>query len=114
MINFGLINENNILTNTIVIPEEQKNKGQEYIAELNIEGKWVDLSNRTHRTHLGFFYDEENDRFIPPKPFNSWTLNEETLYWQPPIPHPANNDKEYYWDEEKTEWVLSPTQSSRN
>lgn len=55
---------------------------------------------------VGYLYDEERDAFIPPKPFASWILDEDTCLWSSPIPYP--NDGLYYeWNEEFLVWVLS-------
>ena len=53
---------------------------------------------------VGFTYDSIRDAFIPPKPFNSWILNEDTCLWEAPIPYP-NLDEDYYWDENIENWV---------
>lgn len=62
---------------------------------------------------VGYYYDESLDAFIPPKPFNSWTLNQSTCLWEPPTPAPEmyyneSEDKyyEYVWDENSLQWVL--------
>lgn len=52
----------------------------------------------------GFTYDKEKDAFIPPKPFPSWTLVEETCQWDSPIPLPTDG-KSYIWNEEILNWV---------
>ena len=55
---------------------------------------------------IGYTYDRTNDVFYPPKPFDSWTISEETNWlWNPPVPHP-NDSKLYRWVEATTEWVL--------
>jgi len=54
---------------------------------------------------LGYKYDETRDAFIPPKPFNSWTLNEETCYWDAPIVYPDDGQR-YEWNEENQTWDL--------
>jgi len=59
---------------------------------------------------LGYFYDEERDAFIPPKPFESWVLNEDTCLWEAPVPMPEDAGTGeppimYRWDEEITNWV---------
>jgi hypothetical protein len=54
---------------------------------------------------LGYKYDEQRDAFIPPQPFPSWTLNEDTCLWDAPTPYPTD-DQRYYWDEETTSWVV--------
>lgn len=53
---------------------------------------------------IGFRYDATIDGFIPPKPFESWVLNEETCLWEAPIPHPADGTR-YSWDETLGDWV---------
>ena len=53
---------------------------------------------------IGFTYDRTKDAFIPPKPFNSWLLNETTCLWEAPTPMPQD-DKVYNWDEATTSWV---------
>ena len=44
------------------------------------------------------------DAFISPKPFSSWILNETTCIWQAPVAHP-DDGKDYFWDEDTTNWV---------
>lgn len=53
---------------------------------------------------IGYTYDEERDAFIPPKPFDSWVLNEETCLWEAPIPYPEDG-LVYSWDEESGDWI---------
>jgi hypothetical protein len=55
---------------------------------------------------IGFTYDESKDAFIPLQPFPSWTLNEETCWWEPPIPRPDDITKFYIWNEETQIWDL--------
>jgi hypothetical protein len=57
---------------------------------------------RKNYAGIGYTYDQNRDAFIPPKPFASWTLNEDTCLWEPPVPYPA--DGMYTWDEETTTW----------
>jgi hypothetical protein len=52
---------------------------------------------------IGYYYDSIRDAFIPPKPFPSWTLNEDSCLWQSPIPYP-NDGKMYQWNEETGNW----------
>ena len=60
----------------------------------------------------GFTYDEDRDAFIEPKPFNSWTLNEATCLWDPPVPMPTltqeqiDNNNYYTWNETNQTWDL--------
>jgi hypothetical protein len=60
---------------------------------------------RKNHAGIGYTYDENKDAFIPPKPFNSWVLNETTCLWEAPIPYPT--DGQYYsWNEENQNWTL--------
>ena len=59
---------------------------------------------RKNYAGIGFTYDRERDAFIPPKPFPSWTLNEDTCLWEPPIPHPEGKARK--WNEENQTWDL--------
>jgi len=52
---------------------------------------------------LGFSYDETRDAFIPPQPFASWVLDEDTCLWVAPIAYPAEGD--HVWDEAAGDWV---------
>lgn len=53
---------------------------------------------------IGFTYDPVKDAFIPPQPYPSWTLNEETCLWNPPKAYPSDG-KLYTWEESASEWV---------
>lgn len=59
---------------------------------------------RKNYAGIGFIYDEDRDAFIEPQPFDSWTLNEESCLWEPPVVYPTD-DKNYRWDEDMTNWV---------
>ena len=54
---------------------------------------------------IGFTYDEERDAFIPPKPFESWVLDEDTCLWVAPIPYPEDSEGIYNWNEETQSWI---------
>jgi len=84
--------------------------------EDTLGGTWVetfkDRSERLHYAGKGFTYDEDRDAFIPPKPFESWVLDETTCLWEAPVPMPEETDEEgnpvpYVWDETAGEWVVS-------
>lgn len=59
---------------------------------------------RKNYAGVGFTYDRTRDAFIPPKPFASWILNENTCLWGAPIEMP-NDGKGYVWNEETTTWI---------
>lgn len=80
-------------------------------------GEWIQTSYNTHGGQhpenrplrknyagIGFTYDKERDAFIPPQPFNSWVLNEETCLWEAPVAMPEDGQV-YVWDEATTSWV---------
>ena len=54
---------------------------------------------------IGYTYDENRDAFIPPKPFNSWTLNETTCLWEAPVAYPTDGEN-YTWNETNQTWDL--------
>jgi hypothetical protein len=60
---------------------------------------------RKNYAGIGYYYDSIRDAFIPPKPFPSWTLNEDSCLWQSPIPYP-NDGNNYYWNEEIQQWNI--------
>jgi hypothetical protein len=62
---------------------------------------------RKNYAGMGYKYDTTLNAFIPPQPFASWTLNNETAQWEAPTPYPTD-DKRYTWDEATTAWVEVP------
>ena len=60
---------------------------------------------RKNYAGINFKYNEAKDAFIPPRPFNSWTLNEETCLWNSPIPYPTDGQK-YTWNESTLTWDI--------
>jgi hypothetical protein len=61
---------------------------------------------RKNYAGIGYRYDSERDAFIPPTPFPSWKLNEDTCLWEAPIPYPSDN-KQYIWNEAAEEWTYT-------
>jgi len=72
-------------------------------------GTWIetkmDGSIRKNYAGIGFSYDATRDAFIPPKPYLSWILNEDTCLWEAPVEKP-DNDNLYTWNEETQTWDL--------
>jgi hypothetical protein len=60
---------------------------------------------RKNHAGIGYTYDSNRDAFIPPKPYNSWILNEQTCLWNAPVARPDDNNK-YTWNEEILNWEL--------
>ena len=119
MAHFAQIDENNVVVNVLVVPDEQTSRAQDFLNDLGMEGTWVQTSyNTVANIHLlggtpmrknfasvGFCYDPVHDAFYPPKPFPSWKLNENTFLWEPPTPQPQYG---YAWDEQALAWYLPP------
>ena len=109
MAHFAEINKNNEVIRVLVVDNEHENRGQEYLAEeLGLGGTWIQTSyNRSFRKNFageGYIYSAELDAFIPPQPFSSWTLNEDTCTWEAPVAYPKDGEL-YVWDEEAADWV---------
>mgnify|MGYP001416088596 CR=1 FL=1 len=61
---------------------------------------------RKNYAGAGYTYDQTRDAFIPPKPFNSWVLNEDTCNWEAPEDRPDDTENNYKWNEENKNWEL--------
>jgi hypothetical protein len=114
MAHFAELDNNNIVTRILVVNNEDitidgiesESKGQEFLSKtLGLGGVWIQTSRsgsfRKRFAETGYLYNEEKNAFIPPKPFDSWTLNYETLDWQAPKPQTQEG---YVWNEETQEW----------
>jgi hypothetical protein len=127
MAHFAEIDENNIVTRVLVVGDDQEDRGQEFLADdLGLGGTWKKTSYNTqggvhtlggtpfrkNYAGIGYSYDAERDAFIPPKPFASWVLNEETCNWNAPVEMPVEEGKFFRWDEETTSWeeIVLPTE----
>jgi hypothetical protein len=66
---------------------------------------------RKNYAGIGFTYDRTRDAFIPPKPFASWVLNEDTCLWGAPVAYPTDG-KAYAWNEDTTNWVEIPAEGA--
>lgn len=117
MAHFAKLDENNIVIGVVVVNNdvlELENEEQSGINFLNnlygSEANWKQTSyNNNFRKNyagIGYKYDLSLDAFIPPKPYNSWILDEETCTWQPPIPYPTDG-LIYIWNEDSQSWDLA-------
>jgi hypothetical protein len=108
MSHWAELDDNNVVLRVTVGDNNDPNgdEGYQWLIE-NLGGVWVKTSyNATIRKNyagIGFTYDAVRDAFIPPKPFNSWSLNEATCQWQAPVAYPTD-DKDYKWNEETLSW----------
>jgi len=98
----SILNENNITQNCIQIPDSISDPLEFY------KNNFVGILALGH-SNIGDTYDESRDAFIPPKPYSSWTLNEETCHWDSPVPYPTDGEL-YIWNEETTSWDLIPSE----
>jgi hypothetical protein len=92
--------------------QENETKGVLFCKSLyGEETRWKQTSyNGSFRKNYAgpsYTYDEQRDAFIPPKPYPSWVLDENTCQWGSPTPMPTD-DKLYTWNEESTSWVEIP------
>ena len=107
--------ENNIVTKVIVVSnqdiidengQESEQKGIDFCSNL-LGGTWKQTSYngriRKNYAGIGYTYNESLDAFIPPKPFNSWILVEDTCQWKAPVDMPTDG-KMYSWDEDTLSW----------
>lgn len=78
--------------------------GVHYNPETNEPSADQSKALRKNYAGLGYTYDAGRDAFIPPKPYNSWVLNEDTCLWDAPVAYP-DDGKRYTWDEDTTSWV---------
>lgn len=126
MAHFAKIDENNVVTQVIVVDNKDitdPHTGQEdeilgiAFCKKLLGGNWVQTSYngnlRVRYAGIGYTYNRALDAFVPPKPFESWVLNNETADWESPVgPAPALTEEEtaalsrYEWDEENGAWNL--------
>ena len=126
MAHFAKLGVGNIIEQVIVVSNDIATTEQAGVDFLNnlykTKDVWKQTSyNSTIRKNfagIGFTYDQTRDAFIPPKPYNSWVLVEETCRWKAPVDYPetytqnltdeqGNPAKDrYYWNENKVNWEL--------
>ena len=123
MAHFAKLDSNNIVT--FVTVGRQEDDGQEAVLSARTGDVYKQTSYNTsggvHKlggtplrknyAGIGYTYDAGRDAFIPPKPYASWVLNEDTCLWDAPVPYPTDmgtpeEPKRYTWDEATTAWVL--------
>lgn len=106
---------------------EQESIGIDFLTKLTNWAIWKQTSYNTHggvhnkggtplrKNHagIGYTYDEDRDAFIPPKPFKSWVLNEDTCLWEAPVAKPTTELEEneyYFWNESIINWEIKTQQ----
>ena len=118
MAHFAKLDSNNIVTQVVVVNNnvllengvESEQKGIDFLIELFGSGTWKQTSYngsiRKNYAGVGFTYDSTRDAFIAEQPYASWTLNETTCVWEPPVAYPTD-DNIHNWDEANQQWVLA-------
>ncbi len=119
MAHYAFLNENNIVTEVIVGKDEgeEGRDWEQWYGEFrgqtckrtsyNTQGGVHTLGGTPFRKNyagIGYTYRADIDAFVPPQPFASWILNNDTAQWEPPTPMPKDG-KMYSWDEAATSWV---------
>ena len=106
----NIITKVHVLNNEVLMKdgEENEQQGLEFLQNLyNNKDLYIQTSyNGTFRKNyagVGYTYDQTRDAFIPPQPFPSWLLDEDTCQWYTPTPMP-DDDKLYKWDEDTISW----------
>lgn len=104
--------ENGIVTQVIVIEQDVLNTGMWGDPASFVQTSYNTFGGqhpngsplRKNFAGIGYTYDAQRDAFIPPQPYGSWLLDENTCQWNPPVPMPTDG-KLYVWDEPTTSWV---------
>ena len=113
MASFAKLGVGNIVEKVVVVSNDIATTEQAGVDFLNnlygTRDVWKQTSYngnfRKNYAGKGYTYDQERDAFIPPKPFNSWTLNEETCQWESPVVKP-DDGQPYIWNETNKQWDL--------
>lgn len=108
MSHFAELDSANKVIRVLVCDNSMPNEGYDWLLD-TFGGTWVQTSyNATIRKNYagaGYFYDSTLDAFIPPQPYPSWILNEETCQWDAPEEYPTDG-LTYDWDEASLSWQL--------
>ena len=118
MAHFAQLDENNVVTQVIVVADEHEANGENWCNSF-IGGTWKQTSYNTRggvhilggtplrKNFAGVdsIYDATKDAFYTPQPYPSWTLNETTCQWDCPVTYPNDGNK-YLWNEEITNWEI--------
>ena len=125
MSHWAEIDADGIVVRVTVGNNDEPDEGHQWLLD-NLGGTWVQSSFNTYggiyytadrkpakdqskalrfnHAAIGYNYDEDRDAFIPPKPYESWLLDEATCLWVAPIEYPGDGGV-YVWDESQGDWV---------
>jgi len=123
MAHFAELDENNVVLRVVVVNDDYEADGENWCRQFFGTDNWKQTSYNTianvhhggdpygpdsgiafrkNYAGEGYTYDPTLDGFIPPKPFNSWTLDEDICCWEAPVPKPEGL---HIWNEEATSWA---------
>jgi len=117
MAHFAKLGIGNIVEKVVVVSNDvatTEQAGVDFLRDTfkDPNAQWFQTSYnnniRKNFAGIGYTYDQTKDAFIPPKPHNSWVLNEETCQWNSPVERPSDHsqENEYIWNEETKSWDL--------
>jgi hypothetical protein len=116
MSHFAKLDENNLVVYVTVGRQEDDGKEAELSARTGDVYKQTSYNTyggvhllggtplRKNYAGIGYTYDSGRDAFIPPKPYPSWIMSDETCLWSAPVAMPTD-DKFYNWDESSLNWI---------
>jgi hypothetical protein len=116
MAHFAKLDENNnvlavhVVNNDVITIDgnESEQAGIDFLTSLHGHTLWKQTSYngniRKNYAGIGFTYDAGRDAFIAPQPYGSWTLNETTCQWEPPVAYPTDG-KRHGWFEPNQQWI---------
>lgn len=121
MAHYALLDENNVVVEVIVGKDENDENGVDW-EQVYGELKGMTCKRTSYNTKqgihsnggtpfrknyagIGFSYDFDRDAFIPPKPHSGFVINEETCDWEPPFPHPIDENT-YIWNDDIENWEI--------
>ena len=120
MAHFAKLDQNNVVLEVFVVHNnellqdgvESESKGIQFLVDWSggyLLWKQTSYNGKIRKNYagVGYTYDPTRDAFIPPQPYPSWTLNEDTCLWDAPTPMPTDGQR-YQWDEDTTSWVVIP------
>jgi hypothetical protein len=117
MAHYAFLDEDNVVTEVITgIDETELIEGIDtetwYGNFRNQVCKRTSYNNNYRKNYagIGYRYDETLDAFIPPKPYDSWLLDEETCLWEAPVAYPDDGEQ-YVWNEDTVSWQVVETSS---
>ncbi len=104
----------NIVAHVTLVENKFITSSEDAVAKLkegdpnSAEYNWLQVTDARGICNVGYLYLTDEDKFIPPQPYNSWVLNSEKTNWAPPVPMPADSNattKAYFWVEDIENWV---------